>query len=207
MGEKRYADACAAFEKSNKLDPGIGTQLNIAKCYEEWGKIGRAFLAYRDAEKMAQGRERPARAEDPRARRRARPAGAAPDDQAPQGCADRWSQGHARRRAGHHVRRAVRHRSGPAHDRVHGCRAARRRRRSFPVERGGDSEVTLDIPKAARSSSRSPTLKPDAKPTPARCTTVEVRGRGAAGTPAATSASVASCSAVQACSRSACRAS
>jgi len=53
MGEKRYADACEAFEKSNKLDPGIGSQLNIAKCYEEWGKIGRAFLAYEAAEKMA----------------------------------------------------------------------------------------------------------------------------------------------------------
>ena len=53
MGEKRYADACEAFEKSNKLDPGIGSQLNIAKCYEEWGKIGRAFIAYQTAEKMA----------------------------------------------------------------------------------------------------------------------------------------------------------
>jgi tetratricopeptide (TPR) repeat protein len=53
MADKRYADACEAFEKSFKLDPGIGTQLNIAKCYEEWGKIGRAFLSYQAAEKMA----------------------------------------------------------------------------------------------------------------------------------------------------------
>jgi uncharacterized membrane protein YgcG len=53
MGEKRYADACEAFEKSYKLDPGIGAQLNIAKCYEDWGKIGRAFIAYQAAEKMA----------------------------------------------------------------------------------------------------------------------------------------------------------
>ncbi len=53
MGEKRYADACEAFEKSYKLDPGIGAQLNIAKCYEDWGKIGRAFTAYQAAEKMA----------------------------------------------------------------------------------------------------------------------------------------------------------
>jgi outer membrane protein assembly factor BamD (BamD/ComL family) len=30
MGEKRYADACESFEKSFKLDPVIGTQLNIA---------------------------------------------------------------------------------------------------------------------------------------------------------------------------------
>jgi tetratricopeptide (TPR) repeat protein len=53
MADKRYADACDSFEKSYKLDPGIGSQLNIAKCYEEWGKIGRAFVAYQAAEKMA----------------------------------------------------------------------------------------------------------------------------------------------------------
>ncbi len=53
MAEKRYADACEAFEKSQKLDPGIGTQLNIAKCYEDWGKLGRAYVAYQSAERMA----------------------------------------------------------------------------------------------------------------------------------------------------------
>jgi tetratricopeptide (TPR) repeat protein len=53
MAEKRYADACEAFENSFKLDPGIGTQLNIARCYEEWGKLGRAFVAYQTAEKIA----------------------------------------------------------------------------------------------------------------------------------------------------------
>ncbi len=61
MGEKRYADACEAFEKSYKLDPGLGAQLNIAKCYEDWGKIGRAFTVYRAAEKAAMD------ADDPRA--------------------------------------------------------------------------------------------------------------------------------------------
>lgn len=53
MADKRYADACEAFEKSQKLDPAIGTLLNVARCYEEWGKIGRAYLAYQAAEKMA----------------------------------------------------------------------------------------------------------------------------------------------------------
>jgi hypothetical protein len=53
MSEKRYADACNAFEESYKLDPGIGAQLNIAKCYEEWGKLGRAFSSYQLSEKMA----------------------------------------------------------------------------------------------------------------------------------------------------------
>ncbi len=53
MEDKRYADACEAFEKSFKLDPGIGTQLNIARCYEDWGKIGQAYLSYQAAEKQA----------------------------------------------------------------------------------------------------------------------------------------------------------
>jgi tetratricopeptide (TPR) repeat protein len=53
MGEKKYSDACEAFEQSMKLDPGIGTQLNIAKCYEDWGKLARALHAYQAAERMA----------------------------------------------------------------------------------------------------------------------------------------------------------
>ncbi|HUS32697.1 MAG TPA: tetratricopeptide repeat protein, partial [Kofleriaceae bacterium] len=36
-----------------KLDPGIGTSLNIGKCYEEWGRIGKALVAYQTALKMA----------------------------------------------------------------------------------------------------------------------------------------------------------
>lgn len=61
MAEKHYADACAAFEQSFALDPGIGGELNIARCYEEWGKIGRAYKAYQQAEDMA------TKANDPRA--------------------------------------------------------------------------------------------------------------------------------------------
>jgi serine/threonine-protein kinase len=53
MDEKKYSDACEAFEQSMKLDPGIGTELNIARCYEEWGKLGRALQAYKAADKMA----------------------------------------------------------------------------------------------------------------------------------------------------------
>jgi tetratricopeptide (TPR) repeat protein len=53
MADKRYADACPKFEESYKLDPGIGGELNIARCYEEWGKLGRAYRAYVEAEKQA----------------------------------------------------------------------------------------------------------------------------------------------------------
>jgi serine/threonine-protein kinase len=53
LAEKKYADACAAFEKSNKLDPGIGALLNVARCYEEWGKLATAYRHYKEAERMA----------------------------------------------------------------------------------------------------------------------------------------------------------
>lgn len=32
MDEKKYADACEAFEQSMKLDPQIGTELNVGRC-------------------------------------------------------------------------------------------------------------------------------------------------------------------------------
>jgi tetratricopeptide (TPR) repeat protein len=53
MTEQRYADACAAFEESFQLDPAIGTELNTARCYEQWGKLARAYRAYVHAEDMA----------------------------------------------------------------------------------------------------------------------------------------------------------
>ena len=39
--------------RTRKLDPGIGTELNIGKCYEDWGRIGRALNAYQAALEMA----------------------------------------------------------------------------------------------------------------------------------------------------------
>jgi tetratricopeptide (TPR) repeat protein len=55
MSEKRYAEACPKLEQSMKLDPGIGTELNIGKCYEDWGRIGKALIAYKKALEMAKG--------------------------------------------------------------------------------------------------------------------------------------------------------
>jgi tetratricopeptide (TPR) repeat protein len=54
MAEKKYAEACPKFEKSYQLDPGIGGQLNVGKCYEEWGKLGKAYHAYTEALKKAE---------------------------------------------------------------------------------------------------------------------------------------------------------
>lgn len=52
-GDKKYAEACPMFEKSDALDPGIGAKLNVAKCYEDWGMLARAYRWYSDAEQMA----------------------------------------------------------------------------------------------------------------------------------------------------------
>jgi hypothetical protein len=54
MAEKKYAEACPKFEKSYSMDPGIGGLLNVGKCYEEWGKLGKAYRAYSEAQKKAE---------------------------------------------------------------------------------------------------------------------------------------------------------
>src|SRR5690349_12436718 len=51
--DKKYAEACPMFEKSDALDSGIGAKLNVAKCYEDWGMLARAHRWYTDAEAMA----------------------------------------------------------------------------------------------------------------------------------------------------------
>lgn len=53
LAQKKYAAACAAFEDSDRLDPGIGAKLNVAKCYQDWGKLATAWRWYVDAENMA----------------------------------------------------------------------------------------------------------------------------------------------------------
>src|ERR1700759_5170722 len=49
LGEKKYAEACNTFEEVDKLDPAIGSKLNVAHCYEEWGKLATAWRWYSDA--------------------------------------------------------------------------------------------------------------------------------------------------------------
>ena len=44
----KFAEACAAFEESQRLDPQLGTQFNIAQCDEKIGQIATAWAIYRD---------------------------------------------------------------------------------------------------------------------------------------------------------------
>jgi len=53
LAEKRYAEACTAFEDSDRIDPQIGSKLNTGRCYQEWGKLATAWRWYTDAEQMA----------------------------------------------------------------------------------------------------------------------------------------------------------
>ena len=53
MNAEDYEQACALFEESNRLDPQVGTLLNLAVCQEHRGKLGRALEAWRRAIDLA----------------------------------------------------------------------------------------------------------------------------------------------------------
>ncbi|WP_437519845.1 hypothetical protein WME79_25260 [Sorangium sp. So ce726] len=61
MAQGKYADACPKLEESQRLDPGIGTQFNLAACYEQLGRTASAwsmFLEVAGASKAAGQLER-----------------------------------------------------------------------------------------------------------------------------------------------------
>jgi hypothetical protein len=51
--EGRWSDACPKFETSYKLDPAVGTLLNLAECWARTGRTASAWLRYREAASMA----------------------------------------------------------------------------------------------------------------------------------------------------------
>ncbi len=46
MEKENYAEALPKLETAQKLDPGIGTQFNLAVCYEKLGRLGSAWRNY-----------------------------------------------------------------------------------------------------------------------------------------------------------------
>jgi hypothetical protein len=52
--EKKYAEACGKFDASYKLDPTLGTLLNLADCYEKAGRIATSWATWGAAMEQAQ---------------------------------------------------------------------------------------------------------------------------------------------------------
>lgn len=53
VSDGKYGAACAKFEQSQRLDPGIGTLLYLADCYEKAGRFASAWATFREGASQA----------------------------------------------------------------------------------------------------------------------------------------------------------
>jgi hypothetical protein len=64
IAEGKYAEACPKFEESRRLDPGLGTSLNLADCYEHTGRLASAWGLFNATAREAEKRGDTNRAEE-----------------------------------------------------------------------------------------------------------------------------------------------
>jgi hypothetical protein len=67
----RWAEACPKFEESQRLDPGIGTQFQLANCHERIGRLASAWSEFKDVAATAHAQGQAARERVARERARA----------------------------------------------------------------------------------------------------------------------------------------
>lgn len=53
MAAGKVEEACAKFEESQRVDPALGTMLNLADCYDKLGKTASAWTTFRAAAALA----------------------------------------------------------------------------------------------------------------------------------------------------------
>ncbi|MBW2527633.1 MAG: hypothetical protein JRI23_25855 [Deltaproteobacteria bacterium] len=61
LEDEQYAQACTKFEESQRLDPAVGTQLNLGRCYELVHRTASAWINYLEAAARARKENQPSR--------------------------------------------------------------------------------------------------------------------------------------------------
>jgi hypothetical protein len=61
MKKADFATACAKFAESQRLDPALGTELNLGNCYEKEGRTASAWAVYKEAAVVARRLGQPER--------------------------------------------------------------------------------------------------------------------------------------------------
>jgi len=68
MQQRDFAKACGLLERSQQIDPAVGTLLYLAECYEKGGRTASAWATFREAADAADAAKSPVRARTARDR-------------------------------------------------------------------------------------------------------------------------------------------